>query len=662
MFETLLVANRGEIALRVMRTARRLGIRTVAVYSDADRDTAHVAYADEAYRIGGPAAAESYLRQDAILEAARRSGTQAIHPGYGFLSENPSFVDAVQAAGLVFVGPPSAAIRAMGLKDTAKALMDEAGVPTVPGYHGREQDAAFLAGEADRIGYPVLIKAAAGGGGKGMRRVDHARDFPDALSAARREARSAFGDDRVLVERCLVVPRHIEIQVFADSHGNAVHLFERDCSMQRRHQKVIEEAPAPAMPEAMRAAMGAAAVRAAQAVGYEGAGTVEFIADVAEGLREDRFYFMEMNTRLQVEHPVTEMITGLDLVEWQLRVAAGEPLPRGQEELTIDGHAVEARVYAEDPGRNFMPQTGRLSHLRFAGGHAVRIDAGVREGDFVTPFYDPMIAKVIAHGPTRAVALARLGQALSQSCVEGFPNNLGFLAKLVAQPDFAAGTFDTGLIARELDAILADAEAPPLAAALAALELSDLLPDADSDRLANFRLWGSAVREVDLAAGPERRRMTVTALGDGGFRVEEGDVSTALRLTSHPDTGLRAETQGRSVPVQLRRSGDEIVVGLPEGTFRFAAVRPGNAANSAGGDHVLRAAMPGIVRIVHVAPGDLVEADAPLLVTEAMKMEMPMTAPGAGRIASVEVAPGDQVEVGAVLIVMEPVEGDAADA
>ncbi len=658
MFDTLLIANRGEIAVRIARTARRLGIRTLAVYSDADRDALHVAEADEAFRIGPAPAAESYLDGAAIIAAARRGGAQAVHPGYGFLSENPGFVEAVEAAGLVFVGPPAAAIRAMGLKDTAKSLMEAAGVPVVPGYHGGEQDPAALAREAGRIGFPVLIKAAAGGGGRGMRRVAAAEDFALALAAARREALSAFGDDRVLVERCLVVPRHIEIQVFADAHGGAVHLFERDCSLQRRHQKVIEEAPAPGMSPAMRDAMGEAAVRAARAVGYEGAGTVEFIADVSEGLRPDRFYFMEMNTRLQVEHPVTEAITGLDLVEWQLRVAAGEPLPKRQDEIAIGGHAVEARLYAEDPARDFMPQTGRLTALAFGAGPGVRVDAGVREGDGVTPFYDAMIAKVVAHGPDRATALARLRAALAASRVEGCTTNLAFLGRLLALPAVQDGTLDTGLIPREIDALLAEPVPSGEEVALAMLGAAGLLQAPASPDpfvgLAGFRHWGAARRDVEVATGAQRRRGTVVAEPGGRFRVEEGGATVRLRVLGREGEALRVEIDGHVVSARVEASDETVLVRTAAGTARFALAGQGlGAAEEDPSRGVVRAVMPGVVRVVHVELGQTVARGDALLVTEAMKMEMTLAAPRAGRVASVDVAAGDRVEVGAVLVTLE---------
>ncbi|MEO1695514.1 MAG: biotin carboxylase N-terminal domain-containing protein, partial [Pseudomonadota bacterium] len=445
MFRKILIANRGEIACRIAETAQRLGVQTVAVYSDADRDARHVALADSAIHIGPAPVGDSYLRVDRIIDAAKASGAGAIHPGYGFLSENPDFVDAVTAAGLRFIGPSAEAIRTMGLKDAAKALMEKAGVPVVPGYHGASQEVETLAREAEAIGYPVLIKARAGGGGKGMRLVETTDAFAAALESAKREAAASFGDDAVLVEKFVARPRHIEVQVFGDDHGNVVHLFERDCSLQRRHQKVIEEAPAPGMTSEMRAAMGQAAIDAARAIAYSGAGTIEFIVDASEGLRADRFYFMEMNTRLQVEHPVTEAITGLDLVEWQLRVAAGEPLPATQDDLAIGGWAFEARLYAEDPANDFLPVTGPLHDLRFpprentASTPSVRIDTGVRTGDAITPHYDPMIAKIITHGPTRDVALTRLRSALDATRVAGTTTNIAFLRKLARHNGFSAG-------------------------------------------------------------------------------------------------------------------------------------------------------------------------------------------------------------------------------
>ena len=517
MFRTLLIANRGEIALRIIRTARAMGLRSVAVHSDADRDAAHVAAADMAVPIGPAPAAASYLDGAAIIAAARASGAEAIHPGYGFLSENPDFAEAVAAAGLVFVGPSAAAIRAMGLKDAAKARMAAAGVPVVPGWQGESQDPEHLAGAAEALGYPVLIKAVAGGGGKGMRRVEDPADFAAALASARAEAAAAFGNASVLIEKWIAAPRHIEVQVMGDG-TRAVHLFERDCSLQRRHQKVIEEAPAPGMTEAMRAAMGQAAVRAAEAIGYAGAGTVEFIVDASEGLRPDRFWFMEMNTRLQVEHPVTEAITGIDLVEWQLRIAAGEPLPLRQDQIAITGHAVEARLYAEDVPAGFLPATGRIAHLAFPQG--VRADSGVRAGDAITPWYDPMIAKIIAHGPDRAQALGRLARALDETEVAGTVTNLPFLRALARHPGFVAGEIDTGLIARDIATLAAPEEPGPAARVAAVLAAAGLWEGAAPH--AGFALWASLARDIDLVhAGrplgavlrlmdPDRAEVTLT--------------------------------------------------------------------------------------------------------------------------------------------------------
>ena len=525
MFQKILIANRGEIACRIIRTANKLGIATVAIYSDADANALHVEMADEAVRVGPAQSAQSYLNIDAIIKAALDTGAEAIHPGYGFLSENAGFVDAVEAAGLTFIGPSAKAIRAMGLKDAAKRLMEKARVPVVPGYHGDNQDAAFLKGETDRIGYPVLIKARAGGGGKGMRRVDNPADFLTALDSARREAEASFGDHAVLIEKYMTKPRHIEVQVFGDNFGHVVHLFERDCSLQRRHQKVIEEAPAPGMTPQMRAAMGEAAVKAAQAIGYSGAGTVEFIADVSEGLHPDRFFFMEMNTRLQVEHPVTEAITGLDLVEWQLRVASGEALPKQQIELSINGWSFEARLYAEDPARDFLPATGRLA--LFAAPQNARVDSGVRSGDTITPFYDPMIAKIITHGATRDEALTRLEGALNKTRIAGLVTNRQFLSQLCKLEAFRSGDVDTGLIAREASTLFRIEQPSDIAFALAALGALDLL-DAPLNNdpwssLRGFRLWDDAARSVLLDHHGERQTIHFTIKSGRlfGFRSHE---------------------------------------------------------------------------------------------------------------------------------------------
>lgn len=659
MFRKILIANRGEIACRIIRTARRMGVATVAVYSDADRAALHVGMADKAIRIGPAEAAKSYLNGPAIIEAARASGAEAVHPGYGFLSENPDFVEAVEAARLVFIGPSANAIRAMGLKDAAKALMEKAGVPVVPGYHGHRQEAAFLAGEAATIGYPVLIKARAGGGGKGMRRVDDPADFSAALESARREAESAFGDGRVLVEKYMAKPRHIEVQVFGDGHGDVVHLFERDCSLQRRHQKVIEEAPAPGMTVEMRAAMGAAAVRAAAAIGYSGAGTVEFIADVSEGLRQDRFYFMEMNTRLQVEHPVTEAITGLDLVEWQLRVAAGEPLPKRQEELAIDGWACEARLYAENPARDFLPATGRLSVFDVPEG--VRVDSGVRAGDVITPYYDPMIAKVIAHGRDRAEALARLEGALRQCRVGGLVTNAGFLARLCRLPAFAAGDVDTGLIGRAGESLLAEPDASEEAFALAALLALGFLEAATEvdpwERLRGFRLWGEAARTVFLDHGGVEHALRVTVRGKENFRVEHNGLATDLRLHSVDGASLQVDVDGHILPATVHRDRSAIAVFFGGHGHAFAtAEEAGHHGEAAAGGDRLSAPMPGLVRIVAVEPGARVAKGEPLVTMEAMKMELVLAAPRDGVVAAVPVAVGDQVAEGALLLALEPEE------
>jgi len=645
MFHKILIANRGEIAIRVIRTARAMGVATVAVYSDADAQAAHVALADEAVHIGGPAPRDSYLRGDAIIAAAIATGAQAIHPGYGFLSENPDFVDAVEAAGLVFIGPSATAIRAMGLKDAAKALMHEAGVPVVPGYHGANQDPEHLAGAADAIGYPVLIKAVAGGGGKGMRRVERAEGFAEALESAKSEAASSFGNDTVLIEKYIEKPRHIEVQVFGDG-TSAVHLFERDCSLQRRHQKVIEEAPAPGMTGEMRAAMGAAAVRAAEAIGYKGAGTVEFIVDGSRGLRTDAFWFMEMNTRLQVEHPVTELITGVDLVEWQLRVAAGENLPCAQSDLTIRGHAFEARLYAEDVPAGFLPATGTLEHLWFAPG--ARIDSGVRPGDAISPWYDPMIAKVITHGPTRAVALARLRAALEGAQIAGSVTNRDFLAALTRHAGFAAGDVDTGLIGRDLDALVAAPQTPLASVALAALTVH---AQGDAGPYAGFALWEAHWQGLTLLEGTTEHDCAVARLADGSFGIRVGEAQ------------MRAEHRGGAWWIDgakgaagVHRSGRRVSV-FGAQTVHFMLSDPlaveADAGAAAG---VVLAPMPGLVKAVFVAPGERVEKGARLAVLEAMKMEHTLAAGRDGVIAEVLVAPGTQVEAGAALIVLEDAE------
>ncbi|QTN97985.1 acetyl/propionyl/methylcrotonyl-CoA carboxylase subunit alpha [Brucella sp. 458] len=655
MFQKILIANRGEIACRVIRTARKLGIATVAIYSDADARALHVEMADEAVRVGPAASAQSYLNVDAIIKAALETGAQAIHPGYGFLSENPAFVDAVEEAGLIFIGPSAKAIRAMGLKDAAKALMEKAGVPVVPGYHGDNQDGAFLKSEADRITYPVLIKARAGGGGKGMRRVDSAADFAAALESARREAEASFGDGAVLVEKYMAKPRHIEVQVFGDNHGNAVHLFERDCSLQRRHQKVIEEAPAPGMTEEMRAAMGEAAVKAALAIGYSGAGTVEFIADVSEGLRPDRFFFMEMNTRLQVEHPVTEAITGLDLVEWQLRVASGEALPKRQDELSINGWAFEARLYAEDPARDFLPATGKLA--LFVPPENARVDSGVRTGDTITPFYDPMIAKIITHGATRDEALNRLDAALNKTRIAGLVTNRQFLSALCNLEAFRTGDVDTGLIGRETAALFTDAQPSDIAFALAALGALDLLDAPEKSDpwsgLRGFRLWGEASRSVLIEHHGKRRTVSFTARGDRHFGFAFG----TMDIRKHKNGLVRFAIDGRVSEASVSRIGHDVTVQIEGHDAIFHHVQATGAEEDASSESRILSPMPGLVRLICVVEGASVAKGDPLVTMEAMKMELSLTAPRDGKVASVTVAAGDQVNEGALLVELEEQHG-----
>ena len=665
MFTKILIANRGEIACRVIKTARKMGIATVAVYSDADANARHVRLADEAVRIGPAPARESYLRGDTIVAAATATGAQAIHPGYGFLSENEDFAAQCAAAGIVFVGPPAAAIRAMGSKSAAKTLMAKAGVPLTPGYHGDDQDPTLLAKEAARIGFPVLIKASAGGGGKGMRRVDDAKDFAAALASCRREAKSAFGDDRVLVEQYVLKPRHIEIQVFADTHGHCVYLFERDCSVQRRHQKVLEEAPAPGMTAERRAAMGRAAVEAAQAVGYVGAGTVEFIAHPGGA-----FYFMEMNTRLQVEHPVTEMITGLDLVEWQLRVAAGEPLPKTQEQLAISGHAIEARIYAEDPERGFLPSTGRLVHLAPPPESAsVRVDTGVEEGDAITPFYDPMIAKLIVHASDRAGALVRMREALARYRIVGVANNVEFLGRLIATPSFASADLDTALIEREHDRLFPAAALPAddvwLLAALAEVERDAArarnaaagAADAASPwrALDGWRLNGSALRRLGFRHAETMREVDAAALPDGRWQLSL-DGSTVIASAVPGRHGTMAATLGeRRFAASVVAHGERRHVFVDGRSYALASV---DLLGVTGAEHDeegtgLLAPMPGKVIALIARPGAAVDKGAPLLVLEAMKMEHTISAPRAGTVKGFRYAPGDQVSEGAELVDFE---------
>ncbi|MER8904244.1 acetyl/propionyl/methylcrotonyl-CoA carboxylase subunit alpha [Mesorhizobium sp. M0772] len=646
MFAKILIANRGEIACRVIRTARKMGVRTVAVYSDADAKALHVEMADEAVHIGASPVGESYLRGDRIVAAALATGAEAIHPGYGFLSENPDFVDQVVAAGLTFIGPSAASIRAMGLKDAAKRLMEKAGVPVVPGYHGEAQEIVLLASKAREIGYPVLIKARAGGGGKGMRRVEHPEDFSEALSGARREAKAAFGDDRVLVEKYVDKPRHIEVQVFGDNFGNAVHLYERDCSAQRRHQKVIEEAPAPGMTLALREAMTEAAVKAAKAISYSGAGTIEFIVDASQGLKADRFWFMEMNTRLQVEHPVTEMVTGTDLVEWQLRVAAGEKLPKTQSEITLSGHAFEARIYAEDAAKGFLPATGRLHHLAFPDnapeGASMRVETGVRAGDAISPFYDPMIAKLVVHAKDRQAALDALGTALSQTEIAGSTVNTAFLAALAADADFSAGDVDTGLIGRHQEALTA--VAPPrseivAAAALAAAGAGALPPSNDPwSSLAGYAHFHSIARRTRLRHGEDDILARVSVRPDGRF-----EVALDAPYDSVNSHDLRA------APRLARWPGHVTVF---EGAVGYSFLVPDPLARTdeaAAASGSLRAPMPGVVKLVRAAKGERVIKGQPLLILEAMKMEHTIAASHDGVIAEIATE-GAQVTDGTVLV------------
>ncbi len=637
MFEKILIANRGEIACRVIDTARKLGVRTVAVYSDADRGARHVAMADEAVHIGGPAPRDSYLRGDAIIQAALDTGAQAIHPGYGFLSENPEFVDAVVAAGLVFIGPSASAIRKMGLKDAAKALMEKAGVPVVPGYHGDNQDATYLRAQADQIGYPVLIKAVAGGGGKGMRLVERTADFQAALESAQGEAATAFGNPAVLIEKYIQQPRHIEVQVFGDG-TSAVHLFERDCSLQRRHQKVIEEAPAPGMTDDVRAAMGAAAVRAAEAIGYSGAGTIEFIVDGANGLRPDGFWFMEMNTRLQVEHPVTELITGVDLVEWQLRVASGEPLPARQSDLKIAGHAFEARLYAEDVPAGFLPATGRLAHLSFPD-HA-RIETGVREGDTISPWYDPMIAKIVTYGATRAIALRALEAALIDTEVAGSVTNLEFLIALTRHKGFSAGEVDTGLIGRDLEDLVSAAAPDPGAYALAVLGLAGL---ADPSTQGGITLWQPLRRTIAWEGG----EAVLEVLGPGAARVTLNDQPVEI---AYEADRWWVDGKPRRWRIVNHAAGTSVFGGRPVSLTPHDPLDRGS--DEAGGGLTL-SPMPGLVKSVFVTAGQQVAAGDRLAILEAMKMEHTLNAARDGTVAEVLAQAGDQVEAGAPLIRLE---------
>lgn len=649
MIKKLLIANRGEIACRVIRTARELGIETVAVFSDADCNAMHVELADQAVHIGAAPVGESYLLGDRIIDAAKRTGADAIHPGYGFLSENPDFVDAVATAGLIFIGPSADAIRAMGLKDKAKALMEKAGVPVVPGYHGDNQDADFLAEQADEIGYPVLIKARAGGGGKGMRLVEKPADFADALASAQREAQSSFGDPACLIEKFIQNPRHIEMQVMGDAHGNVIHLFERDCSMQRRHQKVIEEAPAPDMPEDVRQAMGAAAVAAAKAVNYQGAGTVEFIVDGSGPLRPDGFWFMEMNTRLQVEHPVTEEITGFDLVAMQIAVAEGQTLPVTQDQITATGHAFEVRLYAEDPSNGFLPATGTLDILDFStADNGVRVDTGVRQGDVISPHYDPMIAKLIVTGPNRNAALLKMSKALEELVVHGCVTNRAFLSALVNDADFAAGRVDTGLIDRKGADLTARPD--PTANTLALAALAAVRPADAEDPFANFRLWGAARQALTFEGDPNISIFVETTASETKVTTPLGDVTFSAVLQNGPE--LLVEENGVKSRAIVHKTGHGVLV-QTAGHDRFFKFFDPSASASSGKAGALTAPMPGNVIAVVAKAGDNVSEGDRLLVMEAMKMEHAITAAQDGVIAEMLVSEGDQVEQGALLVRMQ---------
>jgi 3-methylcrotonyl-CoA carboxylase alpha subunit len=704
MFTKILIANRGEIACRVATTARRLAIKTVAVYSDADAGAKHVAACDEAIHIGGSAPKDSYLRWEKIIAAAQATGAQAIHPGYGFLSENEEFAQACAAAGLVFIGPPSSAIKAMGLKAESKQLMEKAGVPLVPGYHGSDQDPALLQREADRIGYPVLIKASAGGGGKGMRAVDKAEDFAAALASCKREAINSFGDDAVLVEKYVQRPRHIEIQVFGDTHGNYVYLFERDCSVQRRHQKVLEEAPAPGMTEELRARMGAAAVEAARAVNYVGAGTVEFIVEQPggyglEGADESiaagppqgdaapmggsdpaqrrsvgaRYYFMEMNTRLQVEHPVSEAITGQDLVEWQLRVASGEKLPLAQSELKIIGHAIEARICAENPDNNFLPATGTLHVYGLPNcttferaDNAVRVDSGVRQGDSISPFYDSMVAKLIVHGATREQALARMDAALAQTHIVGLTTNVQFLRHVVTSPSFARAQLDTALIPRE-SAVLFKQEKVGLQMATAAMVAQTLVSESALATQADASGWtdpwaqrdgwrshGASHRDFMLEFHGEPHTARFTRLHGGALQLTVDGNTAALQYAAQADGALDVRYGDLRSTVHLYKNGEVAHVFTAQGATQIVAI---DALAHAGETHAevgrLTAPMPGKVVSFAVKAGDVVKKGQALAVMEAMKMEHTIAAPADGTVAELLFAPGDQVTEGAELLKLD---------
>lgn len=661
MFSKILIANRGEIACRIAATAGRMGIHTVAVYSEADTNAKHVAACDQAFAIGPAAAKDSYLRGDKIIAAALATGAQAIHPGYGFLSENADFADACTQEGLIFIGPPASAIRAMGSKSAAKSLMEKAGVPLVPGYHGERQDPEFLQAEADRIGYPVLLKASAGGGGKGMRVVEKSTDFKEALASCKREAINAFGNDQVLIEKYLQRPRHIEIQVFADTHGNAVYLFERDCSVQRRHQKVLEEAPAPGMTPERRTAMGNAAVAAAKAVGYVGAGTVEFIAN-----QDGSFYFMEMNTRLQVEHPVTEMITGTDLVEWQLRVAAGEVLPAQQSDLQIQGHAIEARIYAENPEKGFLPSIGYLQHLQSPAGVAfelgttgkarVRIDGGVRQGDTISPYYDPMIAKLIVWGKDRQEALVQMAQALAQYQIVGVASNVAFLQRLIDSDAFAQADLDTGLIERHHDALFPLPTVLVEEWLLASVALLSAEHTPSSDPWQSHQAWclnSQAKRRLTLTHEGQAKDIAITYQGDQ-WLVDIDQHQTVIRLLHADQHQLRIALDQQVIEGTVVHDADVLHIFYQgrhiEMQYQDALAHAGQMEVEAG---QLTAPMPGKIIAIMIKPGQMVQRGTSLIVMEAMKMEHTVTAPSDGVVKEVLYAVGEQVAEGATLLAFE---------
>ncbi|WP_068071881.1 acetyl/propionyl/methylcrotonyl-CoA carboxylase subunit alpha [Novosphingobium lentum] len=644
MIKSLLIANRGEIACRVIRTARAMGIRTVAVYSDADTNALHVRQADEAVHIGPSPARESYLVGEKIIAAAKQTGAEAIHPGYGFLSENAGFAQAVIDAGLVWVGPKPASITAMGLKDAAKARMIAAGVPVTPGYLGEDQSPDRLQAEADAIGYPVLIKAVAGGGGKGMRRVDAADDFADSLASCRREAASSFGDDRVLIEKYILSPRHIEVQVFGDSHGNVVHLFERDCSLQRRHQKVIEEAPAPGMDEATREAICGAAVRAAKAIAYEGAGTIEFIADASEGLRADRIWFMEMNTRLQVEHPVTEEITGVDLVEWQLRVASGEALPKRQDELSIDGWAMEARLYAEDPAKGFLPSVGRLDHLMLPE-HLIRVETGVCEGGEVSAFYDPMIAKLVCHAGDRQSAIEKLANATGVTAVWPVKTNAGFLLNCLKADRFRTGDIATGFIAELGDALIPADDPPEVVVSAGAMAIAS-------------KSAGNQVHQAGSSLIGQKQSGSRPWTGAFGFRLNAVSNRTVLVDIDGHSTSAEIASPFENLEAWIEPCGETILSGVNDG--RVFAILPHRTDGgiAAAGNGAILSPMPGKVIAVDVAQGQAVTKGQKLLTLEAMKMEHALTAPFDGTVAELNAVAGGQVQVEALLVRIEPLASD----